>query len=90
MQKLAEFTAEQFGIATTVVAEKVMGGASIKDLVTPIDTMGNKIGELTSIRYDKPDMFTPPSTGDAALNATLRDITNQMKNTNEALSRLGF
>ena len=77
---------QQFIEAQRITSQLALNGGDIKALLTPINTMGTKIGELSAARYDS---FTPPHTGDVALDSLLKEISNQLKAISPALQSMG-
>lgn len=64
-------------------------GQDVKAMVSPMNTMGRKIGEITSVRYSGKDAATP-NTGSAYLDAVLRDITAELKSGNDLVKQYGL
>ena len=75
--------AKLFAKAQLKISEEVAkGNATLKDLLTPINTLGEKIGDLTKERFAS-GAFNPPKVGNDAVNTLLQDIANDLKSVKE-------
>ena len=75
---------QMYKIAVAEISKQVSEGASLRDLLTAQNALGEKIGILGSARYDSKS-FKPPALGDEAANSMLRGIIANWKSGNEQL-----